>query len=296
MLVTETKAGRIVITDIRDIASSRQYINKESPSVTKPVKKLWAKQREAVDIEMAEKIVKAGGIPQELLDRWRDLTFLFVWGEMTEAWTKGIRVAGDRIATKVNRIQRKQFDFNSTMQRIKDWIDHHGGRLIANLTAGQYTTMYALIQQQITWGVTSPYIMAQRIKPIVGLTVREGMAVGRFMATMIEEGVPANVLKTQVDRYAQYLHNNRAMRIARTEISDAYHQGQLNSVLQARDEGWLSGDPEKEWIAGGDNPCEDCLENEGAGPIPIDQPFPSGHAAPTAHPNCKCDMGYSVRR
>lgn len=32
----------------------------------------------------------------------------------------------------------------------------------------------------------------------------------------------------------------------------------------------------------------DCEENQAAGPLPIGSTFPSGHAEPPAHPNCRC--------
>lgn len=296
MLITETKARRLIITDRRDYGVFQQHLNDKSPAIIKSVKALWAKQKEEIDLKMAEKIVHTGGIPQELSEGWRDLTFLFVMKDLAPEWTKSIETAGHRMARKVNRIQTKQFDFNTTMAKIKEWIDSQGGRLIVDLTSAQYSTMYALIQNQITWGVTSPYLMAQRIKPIIGLTKREANAVSKLMATMLEEGIPAGTMNYQVERYAKFLHDGRAMRIARTEISNAYNFGEINSVRQARDEGWLPGAPQKEWMAGGDNPCEDCLENEGAGSIAVDNTFPSGDDAPTAHPNCKCTLGYSVRR
>ncbi len=34
----------------------------------------------------------------------------------------------------------------------------------------------------------------------------------------------------------------------------------------------------------------DCLRNAAAGPIPIKQPFPSGHPRPPFHPNCVCSL------
>jgi len=295
-MLLETKSQNIIITDIRDIATFHQHINKEQVNVIKPVKSLWKKQRELIDLKMAGNIIQAGGVPQELNDIWREMIIEFVREDLAAQWIKSIKIAGDGIARKVNKIQRKQYDFNDVMQSVKAWIDEQGGELIVNLTAAQYASAQALIQQQITWGVTSPYLMAQRIKPIIGLTEREAIAVSRVMSTLMEEGIPANVMNTQIERYAKTLHNNRAFRIARTEISDAYNFGQWDSVKQARDEGWLPGEPEKEWIAGGGNPCDTCTDNEGDGKIPVNQTFSSGDDVPTAHPQCQCSVGYSVRR
>ena len=104
------------------------------------------------------------------------------------------------------------------------------------------------------------------------------------------------MINKQVANYAKFLHKNRAQRIARTEISNAFNFGQLDSLGQAVQEGWLPGIPEKSWMAGGADPCVICLENESVGPIALPDIFPSGDAHPTAHPQCECAVGYKVRR
>lgn len=48
----------------------------------------------------------------------------------------------------------------------------------------------------------------------------------------------------------------------------------------------------KTWVCGA-NPCDDCQENEDAGPIGIDEYFPSGaYSLADSHPNCDCDIEY----
>lgn len=44
----------------------------------------------------------------------------------------------------------------------------------------------------------------------------------------------------------------------------------------------------KGWSTSGDNPCQDCQDNEDEGSIPLGQDFQSGDDAPPAHPNCRC--------
>jgi len=121
-------------------------------------------------------------------------------------------------------------------------------------------------------------------------------AVLKTMTAMTEEGLSPTVITNQVEKYAKILHKNRAMRIARTELSNGYNFGHLDSVRQAALEGWLPGIPEKDWIAGGQDPCEECLENEAAGYIDLNAAFPSGVQAPTTHPNDQCSLGSRIRR
>ncbi|MBA7465177.1 hypothetical protein ES707_00339 [subsurface metagenome] len=292
----ETRARDIVITDARGLFELRRYLNEEERTISKPAKAMWKKQSEIVTIDTTKIALESGRVPDEWKGPWERMIREFVRDDIIREWVKAIAVAGDSIAKKINRLQRKQFDFDSTMTRVKAWVDNEGGKLIVNLSAAQVGSVHALLQDQIALGVTSPYILAQRIKPIVGLTQREAMAVARFMGTLIEEAVPASVINSQVANYAKFLHKNRASRIARTEISNAYNFGQMDSMKQAVTEGWLPGVPEKSWMAGGSNPCDICEENEAAGPIALDAAFPSGHEHPTAHPQCECAVGYRVRR
>lgn len=77
------------------------------------------------------------------------------------------------------------------------------------------------------------------------------------------------------------LSADRAERAARFEAAKAYYTGLQQAV-------WGHGIL-KEWIPLGDAPCEEiCTENEDAGLIPVEEPFPSGDFAPLGHPSCEC--------
>lgn len=285
-MAIETRARDIVITDARSIFELRRYLRKEDHTISRPVKAMWKKQAELVTVETTEIALESGNVPDEWKTPWERMIREFVRDDVVTEWVKSLSIAGDGIAKKVNRLQRKQFDFDSTMTSVKAWVDTEGGRLIVDLTTAQMGSTQALLQHQIALEVTSPYVLSQRIRPLVGLTNRETMAVAKFMATLQEQGVSPAMINKQIANYAKFLHKNRAIRIARTEISNAFNFGQLNSLGQAVQEGWLPGIPEKSWMAGGADPCEICLENEAVGPIALPDVFPSGDAHPTAHPQC----------
>jgi len=295
-MAVEIRARRFVITDTRDAFALRRHLNENERAIARPTKALWQRQAELVTVETAKQALNTGAVPAEWEDPWTRMIREFMRDDITPEWLASIRTAGSRIAKKVNLLQRKQFDFDSTMTSVKGWVDDSGGKLIVNLTAGQMSSVNALLQDQIALGVTSPYILAQRIRPIVGLTEREALAVARFMASLVEENIPANVVNSQVANYAKFLHKNRASRIARTELSNSYNFGQMDSMRQAVAAAELPGEPEKSWMAGGQNPCEICQGNEDAGDIALEAAFPSGHLHPTAHPQCECAVGYSARR
>jgi hypothetical protein len=78
--------------------------------------------------------------------------------------------------------------------------------------------------------------------------------------------------------------DQRAALIANTEIANANSAGALEGYKQARDGGV---NVMKEWLTD-DDPCDVCQENADAGAIDLDEDFPSGDAAPSAHPRCLC--------
>jgi SPP1 gp7 family putative phage head morphogenesis protein len=80
----------------------------------------------------------------------------------------------------------------------------------------------------------------------------------------------------------------RAEMIARTESMDAANEGLAQGWDQAVEEGLLTGDEQKTWIAAED-PCPECEEVDGE-TVPMDEDFSVGDDPPL-HPNCRCTMG-----
>lgn len=77
----------------------------------------------------------------------------------------------------------------------------------------------------------------------------------------------------------------RAAIIAETEVAKAHSMGSLDGYRQAED---MGVDIQKEWLIADEEACDDCQENADAGPIDLDDTFPSGDDAPGAHPHCRC--------
>lgn len=73
----------------------------------------------------------------------------------------------------------------------------------------------------------------------------------------------------------------RADMIARTEAANA--AGEANHATMVE-----NGVKTKRWVTAGNNPDEECQDNEADGEIPLDQDFSSGVAYEPAHPNCEC--------
>jgi len=300
-LLTELKAnprsGRIIITDQRDRLDLVRYLNSGESGFKRILKSFWKEQRNKVTVEIARQTINQGHkAPQDFMDSLTKTTTNFVGEKVRAKYINTIEHSGNLIAGRVNGMRKQEFDFNRVSASVLEWVTEQGGDLVVSLTTTQYETIHALLQHQAFQGITSPYIMAQRLKPLIPLLERDALAVMKLYENLSMAGLSQDAILRQTQKYSEYLLNNRAITIARTELSDAYNFGQFDSVKQASNGGHLPGPPEKEWIAGGGNPCDICLDNEGEGVIPINQVFSSGDDTPTAHPRCACSLGYSVRR
>lgn len=92
------------------------------------------------------------------------------------------------------------------------------------------------------------------------------------------------LVETLQENYA--FSKKRAKLIARTEIRNANQHGALEGMRAAQKIGIKI---KKYWSAVLD-PCADCKENEDVSPIALDEYFPSGDLAPSAHPHCRCSL------
>jgi hypothetical protein len=99
--------------------------------------------------------------------------------------------------------------------------------------------------------------------------------------TAIEKGWSAGELRDAlVDHYA--FSPERGLAIARTEMGTSRSHGQLNGAKRA-------GAKKKAWDAD-EGACDICMNNAAVGWIDLDEEFPSGDLAPSAHPNDSCGL------
>ena len=99
----------------------------------------------------------------------------------------------------------------------------------------------------------------------------------------VKEGKGAEEITAEIRVYFTAGTEWKALRIARTEVITGYAEGSL--------EGYRQSDilTAKQWLTTGDaNVDPECQLNQDAGPVLLDLNFPTGHAAPPVHPNCRC--------
>lgn len=111
--------------------------------------------------------------------------------------------------------------------------------------------------------------------------------VAELVTQAIEEGWSNDRLASEIGD-SDAFSDSRAEMIARTETAMADVQGNMAAYGAAQEAGI---ELLKEWLTVGDDAVsDDCQANEDAGPIPLDDAFPSGADAPPEHPNCRCDV------
>ncbi len=102
----------------------------------------------------------------------------------------------------------------------------------------------------------------------------------------LEEGPTAQELAKAIEESAAF-DGCRAEMVARTELANAHSQGTLESYRAAERTGVVL---QKRWLVGSGDSCDTCQANAAAGAIGVNEVFPSGHDAPTAHPHCTCSL------
>lgn len=142
--------------------------------------------------------------------------------------------------------------------------------------------------------------IAVLIRPLIGLTERQALAVVNRRAALLARGISSSRVQADLERYAARLIRQRATLIARTELATAATDGQREAWRQAQASGLLGRDMVKRWIVTPDDRlCPVCepLDGQTRG---LNEPFVVSKGAavqgPPAHPQCRCALGLVRKR
>jgi len=292
MNLLERKTETITLTDRSDWVKMVQFINRNQGKGISLFSKFWDEMKSVVTVKNVAMAMQSMNVPIHWRKTWDGIIKDFVEIDIhDDIWMKAIQSASEKIDERIKKRVEKQ----TTNQYVKEWMDIHGAELIVELTTNQYKTIHALLHDQVTKGITSPYTLSKFIKSFVGLTSREALAVARHQLALMAEGMSVPEVLASTKKYADFLHGVRARRIARTELSFGYGHGQLGAALDAEKKGYFPGELWKEWIAGGPNPCERCEGMDGE-KVKANEPFSEGVDTHPLHPNCECSVGYFIYR
>ena len=171
-------------------------------------------------------------------------------------------------------------------------------RLLTSLN-GEHINIYLTgSAEMITWGTTKAGI------PIAyeGPPIRHAIDYAREHCAQLVTNLNDETKKRLAQVISKGIENKRGIdglaRDIRKEFTDmSRYRSQLiakNETADAlgqafEDRGKELGLTGKEWVTvGDDRVSEGCQENEAAGIIPFNQPFPSGHMRPPRFPGCRC--------
>ena len=122
---------------------------------------------------------------------------------------------------------------------------------------------------------------------IKGINRTTGDSVKRVIGTALDEGWSYSQTAREIQKlYDGPISRDRAQRIAVTETGNSYEAGNRLFADSLKDEGTHML---KAWQTSNDDRVSDgCQENQDAGWIDLDEPFPSGHQQPLRFPGCRC--------
>lgn len=171
-----------------------------------------------------------------------------------------------------------------------------GAQLVRDVTAQTRRGVQSVITRSIRDGI-APRDAARLIRPIVGLTDRQAMAVVNYRFSLLEAGSDGETVARAAAKYATKLQNQRALTIARTETIKAGREGRHAVWQQAKAEGLLSEDTLVRWVVTDDDRlCPACEEIDGE-EVVLGGVFPKGGGSgPPLHPNCRCTSTLVIPR
>lgn len=201
----------------------------------------------------------------------------------------------NRIVEDARRATERDLDTRYSLQLRFDVVNpraltaaSRGAQLVREVSEQTRRSLQAVITRSIREGIP-PAEAARLIRPTIGLTDRQAMAVVNYRFSLLEEGASPSAVSKAADRYAAKLLRQRTETIARTETIRAGNEGRNATWRQAVDEGLLSPETMRRWVVTDDDRlCPACAELDGV-EVGLDESWPNGGGdGPALHPNCRC--------
>lgn len=157
--------------------------------------------------------------------------------------------------------------------------------LATNLTQAELDKIAEVVKQGLAQGL-HPDKIAQQLDMVQGLDSNRAKQQLAFIEDLKNQGLSETEIQKKADANFESLLKDRKQSIARTETRYATENAQyLNASAR--------GARFKVQITAQDGRVSQlCRQNEAAGPIEIDKPFPSGHLRTPIHPECRCSTSY----
>jgi hypothetical protein len=198
----------------------------------------------------------------------------------------GLESVGEAVATATYEALLSTIT-GKTRDEILDMAKERGAALVTRMTDEQKARATEIITRALEEqkGVDSA---ARQLRDGLKLDTNRAKQLDKYEKELIESGMAESKISDLLDKRKEELIKERARTIATTEMGQAMEDGSLAHEKE-------QGATHKVWITSQDDKVSDiCYENAAAGPIPIDEQFPSGHDAPLGHVGCRCSAAYIV--
>ncbi len=259
----------------------------------------WNAENAALKFADIEAALISGDLTGAQFEAWRDTYSQLLADKIGPMWSNAMAASGKPLAHAIEAIVEGDFAYNPAWPWIQDYLDVHGAEWVVQVSDSQKAGIRALLNRFAVEEPINPKVAARFIRPTIGLTEKQALAVANFRDLQIKNGFTGKRLEETVAKKASFLLRRRAENIARTELARAWGQGQRQTIRQAKSDGLFPGKRMiKEWFTAVDEQvCSVCGPMEGA-TVPIDEPFitidgpvdiPS-----EVHNQCRCDEGYST--
>jgi len=243
------------------------------------------------DILEALRANSASKVPSAL--NWR--AFIESLDKTAPTLSKQIAAMANLHSKNLPRKIRYEYNFESKDPRAIAWAQTQAGKRIQGITLETQQAISNLISDGLRTKLTREEIIAE-LRQTVGLDKRQSRALGTFyekrLNKYLEDGMTyeeaAKKAEKEGNKYRVRLVKQRAIRIARTEISAATNAGRYLSWIEADERDLLPAGTTKRWITARDErTCPVCAPMNGF-EIAWTIPFSTGDQMPPAHPNCRC--------
>ena len=276
-------------------------------SYQKPMRwlvRFWRDQAAVMTYQELRRLVTDEDEPENLFNTWYQDYSKLLNEKMTPMWESAFRAGADS-----NPIMDGVQVDNSDVF-VRDWITNHTGDLITSVTEDQVNAVRYIIAESKAVRMGSDET-ARYIRPTIGLTERQAQANLKHYNSVKEKlqedhprMKPENIerkARESAAKYAQKQQMYRAETISRTEIAQAYNQGNDTLIKQAMEQG-LIPIQKKVWSTAMDgHVCEACESLEGteidmggqfSATIGVKVRRTLTTALPPMHPRCKCAVMY----
>lgn len=171
-------------------------------------------------------------------------------------------------------------------EAAEDWAQTNAGSLIRNINNYQTEAVRRIVAQAFVNGDDDATV-AKKVAHIVGLLPNDATQVNVYAQGLKNAGITGARYDSLLQRFQDQLRYQRAMTIARTEMSNAMHNGQLDAWSDLQATGAIPANVQREWVLHpSERNCTTCVALDGKR-IGIEGTYGPVNSPPL-HPNCEC--------